>query len=71
MIGHFLSSLVCYKVRHVLGAFFVNKLMLPLGDFKMNIMKRKLPIVNCNFGLKFKPVTINHTGRRAILLSRD
>ena len=31
--------------------FFVNKLMLPLVDFKMNIIKLKFLFVSCNFGL--------------------
>ena len=35
-----------------LGAYFVNKLALPLVDFKMNIIKWKLHFVSCNFGLK-------------------
>ena len=35
-----------------LGAYFVNKLALPLVDFKMNVIKWKLHFVSCNFGLK-------------------
>ena len=35
-----------------LGAYFVNKLTLPLVDFKMNVIKWKLHFVSCNFGLK-------------------
>ena len=34
------------------GVFFVNKLTLPLVDFKMNVIKWKLHFVSCNFGLK-------------------
>ena len=34
------------------GAYFVNKLTLPLVDFKMNVIKWKLHFVSCNFGLK-------------------
>ena len=34
------------------GANFVNKLTLPLVDFKMNVIKWKLHFVSCNFGLK-------------------
>ena len=34
------------------GANFVNKLALPLVDFKMNVIKWKLQFVSCNFGLK-------------------
>ena len=33
-----------------LGAYFVNKLALPLVDFKMNVIKWKLHFVSCNFG---------------------
>ena len=35
-----------------LGAYFVNKLALPLVNFKMNVIKWKLHFVSCNFGLK-------------------
>ena len=35
-----------------LGMYFVNKLALPLVDFKMNVIKWKLHFVSCNFGLK-------------------
>ena len=35
-----------------LGAYFVNKLALPLVDFKMNVINWKLHFVSCNFGLK-------------------
>ena len=34
------------------GVFYVNKLVLPLVDFKMNMIKWKLHIVSYNFGLK-------------------
>ena len=34
------------------GVFFVNKLALPLVDFKMNVIKWKFHFVSCNFGLK-------------------
>ena len=34
------------------GVFFINKLALPLVDFKMNVIKWKLHFVSCNFGLK-------------------
>ena len=34
------------------GAYFANKLTLPLVDFKMNVIKWKLHFVSCNFGLK-------------------
>ena len=34
------------------GAYFVNKLALPLVDFKMNVIKWKLHFVSYNFGLK-------------------
>ena len=30
-----------------LGAYFVNKLALPLVDFKMNVIKLKLHFVSC------------------------
>ena len=34
------------------GEYFVNKLTLPLVDFKMNVRKWILHFVSCNFGLK-------------------
>ena len=34
------------------GAYFVNRLTLPLVDFKMNVIKWKLHFVSWNFGLK-------------------
>ena len=34
------------------GVFFVNKLALPLVDFKMNVIKWKLHFVSWHFGLK-------------------
>ena len=34
------------------GVFFVNKLALPLVDFKTNVIKWKLHFVSRNFGLK-------------------
>ena len=43
------------------GVFFVNKLTLPLVDFKMNVIKWKLHFVSCNFGLKFKLAITNRT----------
>ena len=33
------------------GAYFVNKLTLPLVDFKTNVIKWKLHFVSCNVGL--------------------
>ena len=49
----FCSHVAMLQVGAISGVFFVNKLALPLVDFKTNIMKWKLHFVSCNFfGLK-------------------
>ena len=59
--GHFVRMLLCYRMGASSGVFFVNKLTLPLVDFKMNVIKWKLHFVSCNFGLKFKLAITNRT----------
>ena len=48
----FCSDVAMLQDGAISGAYFVNKLALPLVDFKMNVMKRKLHFVSWNFGLK-------------------
>ena len=48
----FCSHVAMLQDGATLGAYFVNKLALPLVDFKMNVIKWKLHFVSCNFGLK-------------------
>ena len=48
----FFSHVAMLQDGASLGAYFVNKLALPLVDSKTNVIKWKLHFVSCNFGLK-------------------
>ena len=48
----FFSHVAMLQDGASLGAHFVNKLELPLVDFKTNVIKWKSHFVSCNFGPK-------------------
>ena len=52
MSRSFCSHVAVLQDGASLGVFFVNKLALPLVDFKTNVIKCKLHFVSCNFGPK-------------------